>query len=202
MQSRISRNMLTERKRRTVTRRDRFTNMSTALFRISAVVQVDSDGSGNVAGYIYNDPTSTLGNYTEHVSYLANLYTEYKVVRARWHLLPNLPFTSSDAKFTGNPLLAVGVWTRNPSSLPTLTSLNQVLDNQPSRLWAVCSDTTPRGLPMHASFARLNYQLVTTTSTDYAGAPGGLMYYGSGFPATNPIFAVHVEVFLRYRARS
>jgi len=180
----------------------RFTNMQSHVFRLSQQQGVASDGSGNVAGYSYNDPTSTLGNFTEHINYLANLFTEYRAVRSVWHLVPQLPFNASDVKLTDNPVLAVGLFTRNPSSLPTLTSLNQVLDNQPSKLWAVCSDTSGRGLTMSGRFNNVLYQLVTTTSTDYAGAPGGLAYYGSGFPASITIFTIHIQVWLQYRARS
>lgn len=180
----------------------RFSNMQTYIFRISATQGFSSDGSGNLSGYIYNDPTSTLGNYAEHVSYLANLFTEMRVVRSRWHLVPQQPFTSTESKSTVNGALAVAVWTRNPSSLPSLTSLNQVMDNQPSKLWPVMSDTTGRGLQMKANFRRLNYQLVTTTSTDYAGCPGGLMFYGNAFPASTEIFIAHIEVYIQYRARS
>jgi len=109
---------------------------------------------------------------------------------------------ASEVKLVQNPTLAVAIFTRNPSSLPSLTSQNQVLDNQPSKLWACGSDTSGRGLKMSARFNVVNYQLVTTTSTDYAGCPGGMMYYGGGFPLSQETFNVHVEVFIEYRARS
>jgi len=180
----------------------RFTNMQPYVFRLSQAAALASDGSGGINGYSYNDPTGSFGNYTEHVSYLANLFTEMRIVRSQWHLVPTLPFSSNESKETTNPVLAVAIFTRNPSSLPSITSLNQVLDNQPSKLWAPCSDTSGRGLKMSAKFNIVNFQLVTTSSTDYAGCPGGMFWYGSGFPISSNIFVLHAEIFIQYRARS
>lgn len=180
----------------------RFTNMQPYTFRLSQVNAVASDGSGICAGFIFNDPTSTLGNFSEHVNYLANLFTEYRIIRSRFTLVSQISGVASETKLTANPTLAVGIWTRTPSSLPTITSQNQVLDNQPSRLWNVAADTSPHGFRMSARFSTVNYQLVTTTSTDYAGAPGGLFFYGGSFPLSQECFVVQSEIILQYRARS
>jgi len=181
----------------------RFSNLQSQVFRLSGQVSISSNISGQLAStYIYNDPTGSFGNFDEHVNYLVNLFQEMKVVRSNWHLVPLLPLSGTDAKDTTNGVVAVGVFNRGPSSLPTITTLNQVLDNQPSKLWAIQSDTSGRGLRMSARYTRLNYLLATTTSQDYAGCPGGLVMYGSGLPPSIAVMLVHYEVFIRYRARS
>lgn len=179
-----------------------FSNMQSHVFRLSGATSVVSDGSGVVSGYSYNDPTSTFGNYTEHVSYLANLFTEMRIVRSRWHLVSQLTGLLNETKLAQNPVFAVGVFTRTPSSLPSVTSVNQVLDNQPSKIWNIAADTTQTGLIMSARFNVVNYQLTTTTSTDYAGCPGGILFYGGGFPLSQACFAIHWEVFIQYRGRA
>jgi len=189
-------------RRRQVLPMSRFTNLQNYTFRISAGGQFTSDGSGNISGFIYNDPTGSFGNYTEHTSYLANLFTEMRVLRSSWHLVSQLPFSINESKEVSNGVLAVGVWQRGSSGLPSLTSINQILDNQPSKLWACCSDTTGRGLRMSAKWSRLNYILTTATSQDYAGCPGGLFFYGSGFPASTACFYYHAEIFIQYRGRA
>lgn len=180
----------------------RFSNMMPYIFRLSQAAGISSDGSGNISGYSYNDPTGSFGNYTEHVNYLANLFTEMRIVRSQWHLTSTLPFSINESKETLNGVVALAIWTRTPSSLPSLTSVNQVLDNQPSKIWAICSDTSGRGIRMSARFNVVNYQLTTSTSTDYAGCPGGLMWYGSGLPVSTQCFFLHAEIFIQYRARS
>jgi len=176
--------------------------MQSYVFRLSQTNSAASDGSGNLSGYLYNDPTGSFGNFPEHINYLVNLFTEMRVVRSRWHLVPALPFSSTESKTTTNQVLAVAVWTRAPSSLPSLVSYDQVLDNQPSKLWACASDTSGRGLTMSSRFNVVNYQLTTAASTDYAGCPGGIMYYGNSFPASVNCFFIHQEVWIEYRARS
>jgi hypothetical protein len=181
----------------------RLSPLQSNLMRLNEMTAITSNGSGIAAGYIYNDPTSTFGNYTEHVSYLANLYTEYKIVRVRW------TFSSSitggyDGKTASAVPLAIGVFLRTPSSLPTVVSANQVLDNTPSWLWNIANDTSPLGFKKTCSFSNRNigYQLTTTSSTDYAGAPGGLLYYGTNLPAGQIVAFVACELWIRYRARS
>jgi len=179
-----------------------FNQNQTYTFRISSVAVQSSNGSGVIAGYIYNDPTGSFGAYAEHTNYLANLFTEMRVVRSRFTLTSLLPFTINEAKETTNGSLAVGIFNRTSSGLPTLSSWDQVLDNQPSFMWPVCSDTTGRGRILTSTWTHVNFQLVTTSSPDYAGCPGGLMFYGSGMPVSSSIFMVQSEIFIQYRGRA
>jgi len=143
-----------------------------------------------------------MANFSEHVNYLSNLFTQMKIIRARWTFVSNTT-GSEDSKTTSFQPLAIGVYLRTSSSLPAVTSTNQVLDNQPSLLWNCINDTTARGLTLNQWFDRkINYQLVTTTSTDYAGAPGGIVYYSGNLPVSVNVATVKQEVWLSYRGRS
>jgi len=179
-----------------------FDQQQSYLFRLCQEVVVATNGSGVAAGYIVNDPTSTMANFSEHVNYLANLFTEYKIVRARWRFVSSVG-GSQDSKTTSFSPLSIGVYLRTSSSLPSVSSANQVLDNQPSTNWACVGDSSPRGFTMNQWFDRkINYQLVTTTSTDYAGAPGGIVYFGGGLPVSQNVAYVVQEVWVSYRGRA
>jgi len=163
---------------------------------------MNSSGAGVATGFIYNDATGSYANFGEHVNYLANLFTEYKVLRARW------TFTSavsgySDSKSGPAGPMAVGVYLRSSSGVPTLTSMDQILDNQPSWMWNIGNDTSSSGFVRTQWFdQKINYQLVTTVSPDYAGAPGGVAYYGVNLPISQIVGYITQEVWYSYRARS
>lgn len=179
-----------------------FNSQQTYLFRLCQNVLITSNGSGVAAGYIVNDPTSTMANFGEHVNYLTNLFTEYRIIRSRWTFVTNVG-GSQDSKTTSFSPLAIGVYLRTSSSLPSVSSANQVLDNQPSFQWNVINDASPRGMKINQWFdKKINFQLTTTTSTDYAGAPGGILYYGGALPVSVNIASVTQEVWLLYRGRS
>jgi hypothetical protein len=170
------------------------------LFRLCQLTTIMSNGSGVAAGYIFNDPSSTMANFSEHVNYLANLFTEFRIVRSRWTVISNISGLG-DTKGDYSPM-AIGVYNRTSSSLPSVTNANQVLDNQPSWLYNLGTDTSPCGKVLASRFPGVMFQLVTTTSTDYAGAPGGLVYYASGCPFSANILQVKQEVWLQYRGRA
>jgi len=179
-----------------------FDQQQTYLFRLCQEVVITTNGSGVAAGYIVNDPTSTMANFGEHTNYLANLFTEFKIVRSRWRFVSSVG-GSQDSKTTSFAPLSIGVYLRTSSSLPSVSSANQVLDNQPSTNWNVVGDTSPRCYTMNQWFDRnINYQLCTTTSTDYAGAPGGIVYYSGALPVSQNVAYVVQEVWCMYRGRA
>jgi len=173
-----------------------YNSLMSTVFRLVTTSTVTSNGSGVVASLLYLDPYSS--SFTEHTSDLCNLYNQFRLVGSRIQLV-----TISEAK--GDvAVLGIGYQNRN-TGLGTPTSLNLVLDNQPSWLWACSSDTSPMGFIRSQRASNLLYAATSTssnTSTDTSGAPGGWQFYGAGFPASTNIFLLKAECFYEYRSRS
>jgi len=165
---------------------------------------VSSDGSGVVAGVIPFDPSSGHLNITEFNSDWANLYTQYRLWGIRIRFVSANSAAIIETKSANYKALALGYQWRSTATLSSPASYDSVLDNQPSRLWNVISDTSPGGIVMTQRTPSMITYLETnaTTSPGNAGAPGGVQYYGDTFTASIPIFGFFIEVFYQLRSRS
>jgi len=168
------------------------------------VMTYSSNGSGVISGVIPFDPTSTNLNITEFTSDWANLYTQYRLWGVRLRCFSAITSAIIETKSANYKPIALGFQFRSTASLATPTSYAQVIDNQPSRMWAVASDTTPGGILMTQRTPNsINYlETNASTSPGYAGAPGGFQFYGDTFTTTIPVFTVFMEVFYQLRSRS
>jgi len=184
------------RRRRVNIFRDSFNAMSTTTLRLCQSLTLSSSAGGVVASLIYNDPFTA--SFTEYTSDLVNLYGQFRLLGSRIQLLSLVETKGQTAA------LAVGYQNRQVG-LAVPTSINNVLDNQPSRLWAVSNDTSPYGFRMSQKVNGLLYSATSSsanTSTDSSGAPGGYQVYGGGLPASTAIVFVRSEVFIQFRSRS
>jgi hypothetical protein len=168
------------------------------------IMTYSSDGSGVCAGVIPFDPTSTHLNITEFVSDWANLYTQYRLWGSRIRLVSAIVNATIETKSANYKPITVGYQFRSTASLATPTSYNQVLDNQPSKIWNVSTDTSPSGILMTQKTPSSVTYLETNASTSpgNAGAPGGFQFYGDTFTPSIPIFTVFLEVYYQLRSRS
>lgn len=168
----------------------------TTCIRLCQSVSIASSGAGTVAALLYCDPFTQ--SFSEHTSDFANVFNQFRLLGSRIQLISTIE-TKGDVS-----VMAIGYQNRN-SGLGVPTAVNNVLDNQPSQLWAVSNDTSSRGFTMKQKINGLLYAACSTTantSSDSAGAPGGWQIYGAGFPASTVIVFAKFEVWLEYRSRS
>jgi len=173
-----------------------FNAMSTTTLRLCQSQTLSSSAGGVVASIIVNDPFTS--SFTEYTSDLVNLYGQFRLLGSRIQLLSLVETKWQTAA------LAVGYQNRN-TGLAAPTGINLVLDNQPSRLWAVSNDSSPYGFRMQQKVDGLLYSATSSsanTSTDSSGAPGGWQVYGGGLPASTAIVFVRFEIFIQFRSRS
>lgn len=169
--------------------------IQTSVLRLIYNANVNSNGAGTVAAILYCDPYQA--SITEHTSDLVNLFAQFRLLGSR------LTLVSYDVKQEA-AALAVGYQNRQ-TGLAAPTGFNLVLDNQPSAIWAVANDTSPRGFRMQQRMTGLLYAATSAsanTSTDSSGAPGGWQIYGSAFGASVTVAEAVLEVWYEYRSRS
>jgi hypothetical protein len=170
--------------------------MGGMTIRLAQTVSVSSSGAGTVAALIYSDPFSA--SFTEYTSDLANIFAQFRLLAVRIQMVSTIE-TKGDTS-----VMAVAYQNRN-TGLGTPSSVNTVIDNAGSRLWAVSNDTTNSGLWMRQRINVLNFAATSTsanTSTDAAGAPGGWQMFGSGFPVSTVIAYCMQECWYQFRSRS
>jgi hypothetical protein len=173
-----------------------FNSMQIVPTRLCQSVTFSSNGAGTLAALIYLDPFSQ--SFTEYTSDFVNLYTQFRLIRSRIQLVSTIE-TKGDVS-----VLGVGYQNRQ-TGLGTPTSINAVLDNQPSWLWAVSNDTTNQGFIKAQRMNNLLFADTSSsanTSTSSSGAPGGWQLYGAGFPASTVIMYGKIEVWYEFRSRS
>jgi hypothetical protein len=163
-----------------------------------------SDGSGVCAGVIPFDPTSSHLAIPEFTSDWANLYTQYRLWGVRIRLVSAIVNATIETKSANYKPIAVGFQFRSTATLATPTAYSQVLDNQPSKIWNVSTDTSPSGIILTQKTPSLVTYLETNASTSpgNAGAPGGFQFYGDTFSTSIPIFTVFLELYYQLRSRS
>jgi len=163
-----------------------------------------SDGSGVCAGIIPFDPSSGHLNVTEFISDWANLFTQYRLWGVRIRLCSAVAAADIETKSANLKAIVLGFQFRSTATLSTPSGYDAVLDNQPSRIWNVVSDTSPGGIlitqktPNSITYLETN----ATTSPGNAGAPGGFQYFGDTFTPSITIFTYFIEVFYQFRSRS
>jgi len=164
--------------------------------RLCQSVSLSTNSGGTLASLIYNDPFTA--SFTEYTSDWVNLYGQFKLLGSR------IQFVSTIETKGQTAVVAIGYQNRQ-TGLAAPTSVNNVLDNQPSQLWALSNDTTSHGFTMQQSMNGLLYAATSAsanTSTDSTGAPGGWQIYGSGMPASTVVAFCKQEVFYQFRSRS
>lgn len=172
-------------------------------FRLAVMADIASDSKGVCAGIIFNDPTASFANMTEHVNDLANLFTQFRLVRCRYRFYTLTALSFQEGKTAAYNTLAIGYQNRGTATMSTPVSYNQVIDNQPSFLWPVCNDTSASGRTLSQRMNKLLYnQTASSSSPDDAGAPGGIQYFGNNFAVSAPLFSYIQECWFQYRSRS
>jgi len=167
------------------------------VFRLCQSISLSSNGSGTLAAVVYNDPGSSYSNFTEHNSDLANLFTQYRFIKSRIQCISTVETKGQTT------VIAIGYQNRGTSSLGTPSSVNQVLDNQPSWFWAVSNDTSPFGFTKTQRMTGILYAATNSSgSTESSGAPGGWQFYGASLPTSTVIVFLKLECWYEYRSRS
>jgi hypothetical protein len=167
------------------------------VFRLCQSFSLSSNGSGTLAAVVYNDPGSSYSNFTEHNSDLANLFNQYRFIKSRIQCISTVETKGQTT------VIAIGYQNRGTSSLGTPSSVNQVLDNQPSWLWAVSNDMSPFGFTKTQRMTGILYAATNSSgSTEYSGAPGGWQFYGAALPTSTVIVFLKLECWYEYRSRS
>jgi len=174
---------------------NRLLNSERKTYRVrmnTAITTVNASGGGVVSGYILVDPAQTT--YTE-TSDVKAMYSQYRIVASRLTIMPA----------TGNTnVLNIVFASLLNAGIGTPSSYNQVADNA-NLLWVtnISFDQTgrPKTLAYSSGLPQIMFQDWGTNSTDYAGAPGGFYFYGSG--ATNSVgaFSYIVESIFEVRDR-
>jgi len=173
-----------------------FNSLQSTVFRLCQSISISSSGAGVVATVLVNDPFTS--SFTEYTSDLANLYNEMRLVGSRIQLVSTIETKGQTS------VLAICYQNRN-TGLANPTSINNVLDNQPSELWAISNDTSPRGFVMRQRASNLLYSATSTTantSTDSSGCPGGWQIFGAGLPVSTVCIFAKFEIFVEFRSRS
>jgi len=170
--------------------------MQTTIFRLVTTFQLSSNGSGVVANIIPCDPYAS--SFTEYTADLANLFNQFRLLGSRLQIISTIE-TKGDTS-----VLGVGYQNRG-TGLAAPTSLNNVVDNQPSWLWANSNDTSPMGFVRSQRVNNLLFAPTSNsfnTSTDSQGAPGGWQLYGTGYPLSTQVALIKFEIWLEFRSRS
>jgi hypothetical protein len=166
------------------------------------MVQIASNSSGVAAGNIYCDPTASYANFPEFVNYANSLWSEYRIVQMRVTLTTNLPFSGVEIKGDTFPMgLAPNL--RATSAIVTPTAMNQIVDNNGSKLWNILADTNGRGFTMVMKFNRLSFNTTSVSgSPEYAGAPGSISYYCTTLPTSIQVCNYLQECWYQFRSRT
>jgi len=183
----------------------RFSANQSTIVRLSQFVTIGSNGSGVASGVIFNDPTSSFANFTEHVNDYANIYTEMRLVACRYRFVTCLPFSQQETKTVGVEPMFIAYQQRGTATLSTPTTYDQVADNARSKIWNIACDTSRNGLTISYTAKRnvIGYNATNSSSSpDYAGVPGGIQFYCNGLPLSVQVCSYHQEVFVQYRGRS
>jgi len=154
-----------------------------------------SNGSGVVAGTLVCDPSVTLtapfssqAIFSEWSAF-ANLFTQVKCVQFNVTIYPG---TTDEVK---GDLAAVLAFASNISATATPSSYSSVADNGDSQTYPLLLDTSARGryiaLRHRRNLGFTNTAQPVPTSNLYAGCPGGIGFYGSGFPVSTGVGSLH-----------
>lgn len=168
-------------------------SMSTRLVTTFGLV---STAGGIVANVVPCDPFAS--SFTEYTSDWVNLFNQFRLLGSRIQIVTTIE-TKGDVG-----VLGIGYQNRS-TGLATPTSLNNVVDNQPSWLWAPSSDTSALGFTKAQRVNNILFAATSAsanTSTDSAGAPGGWQFYGTNFPASTQVGLIKFEIWLQFRSRS
>jgi len=181
-----------------------FNASQTQKVRSVFIMTYTADVSGVISGVIPFDPTSSFLNIPEFVSDWANLYTQYRLWGSRCRFVSAITSAIIETKSANYKPIAIGYQFRSTATLATPVAYSNVLDNQPSRIWNVASDTTPGGVVLSQKTPSSITYLETNASTSpgNAGAPGGIQFFGDKFTPLIPIFTIFLEVFYQLRSRS
>jgi len=151
--------------------------------------------SGVWAGAVKFDPTSAA----EWSSFDA-LFNEYKVVGAKITFIPYFASSGSTELGTVGPFIGLGVnlgaFGTNPTSLPNCMECSN------SKIVYLMSGGPHDQYVMHTKVNDLQWQVIGSAGTPYAGAYGQFSVYGGDFYSSTNIISYVFELFVRMRARS
>lgn len=196
--SRRSRRNRIQRSLRTLTRTQRFRLVDNN----QPLLYISSNGSGLVAGYQNADPsggsgaTWTAGEW----STVTALYSQVRMIEFSIYFTPVSPEDTKQINTSGGNAIFISGVLSSLAAAPTTRA--QVWDNADAKILNVLSFTTGKPYKHTIRPRSTNWAIVTSPNPgSFAGCPGGIQYYGDGFAATVPCFAVSMEGIYEFRSR-
>jgi len=179
-----------------------YNQLTNSVLRFAQMIQIASSGAGTAAGNVYCDPTASYANFPEFVNYANSLWSEYRILRMKVTFTTNMPFSGVEIKGDTFPMgLAPNL--RATSAIVTPTSINQIIDNNGSKLWNILADTSGHGKTMTMRFNQLSFNTTSASgSPEYAGAPGSISYYCTTLPASIQVCNYLQECWYEFRSRT
>jgi len=154
---------------------------------------VSSTSGSTINNYIPCDPSSAGFGFAEWSS-LVTLFSEVRILRF------TLQFVTYNVTTGANTPVAIGY---NPVGTGVPGSEGAVVQLADSRYWACGSDRSKLGLKFSVTFdPRLDFSPTSTVvTTPYAGCPGCVQTFGSGFGVSTPYYKVLVMGLYQFRGR-
>jgi len=167
------------------------------VFRFAQSGDITSNGSGILSSAIVCDPSSSGQNFSEWSS-LITLFTQFRVLAFRVQFC--LTGDQKDTGLSGAPVAIAGSF----SSLSAPGSYDTVIENADSKFWQASNDKTRFGYTHTLKFPRkIDYTNVgTPVPGDFAGAPGAITLYASGWPNTTNCISTLIEGFYEFKSRT
>jgi len=152
-----------------------------------------STTGSTITAFIPSDPSGSGYGFAEWSS-LVSLFSEVRILRLTIQLV------SYNVTTGANTPVAVGF---NPTTSAAPSNEGAVIQLADSEYWACNADRTNRGLKFDVSFdSRLGFSTTSSvTTTPYAGCPGSIQIYGSGFGVSTAYFKVLVMGLYQFRGR-
>jgi len=157
-------------------------------------VDVKSTGGGVVSGYENADPSGGSGSTWTALEWssLITLFSQVKMHKFTCHFTADIGLTQGQVIAVSGVLSSLA---GNPSTF------DNSWDNADSKLWAP-KEVSLHGFVHSISGSDLNWAIVTTPNPgSYAGVPGAIQWYGSGFGATVTVGQVSMEGIYCFRSR-
>lgn len=163
------------------------------VFRLCNSGDIVSTPGGQLNVAIPVDPSSSGINFDEWET-ITLLFSQFRVVAF------SVQFCLTDNTLNGAPVCIGGSF----SSFAAPGSYNAVAENADSRFWQASLDKTRTGYKHTLRFPRrIDFSNTgTPVPGDWAGAPGAIQVFASGWPESTNCVSYLVEGFYEFMSRS